>query len=99
MYINNKLYLIFALYSFIKFIVSTIYSIPVSIYNFFLPLLTGMNINLCLRRLQSLSNFIKSAASAQTESSILQTLKKRHNHIRYVQQDFIRHGLKRTIFS
>lgn len=58
-----------------------------------------MDINLAINGLSSLANFIKMAAAAQNEKAILQALRTKHNHSRIVTQEFVKSGLRETMYT
>ena len=58
-----------------------------------------MNINLALTGLQSLGQFIRLAASAQNEKAIDNALMFKFNHARSNVDDYLRSGLRETMFT
>ena len=58
-----------------------------------------MDINLGLRGLHSLEQFIKMAAGAETERTVMNALKFKYDHSRKVAQQFIKTGLQDTMFT
>ncbi|KAI0217109.1 hypothetical protein LSAT2_030982 [Lamellibrachia satsuma] len=60
---------------------------------------SGMNINLALKGLQSLGQFIRLAASAQTEKAIDNALLFKFNHARINVDEYLRSGLRETMYT
>lgn len=58
-----------------------------------------MNINLALKGLQSLGQFIRLAASAQTEKAIDNALLFKFNHARINVDEYLRSGLRETMYT
>ncbi|CAH1779922.1 unnamed protein product [Owenia fusiformis] len=60
---------------------------------------SGLDVNLGIQGLESLGQFINMAASADTETSILDALIMKSQHSRQVAQQFIKTGIHNTMFS
>ncbi|ELT88966.1 hypothetical protein CAPTEDRAFT_195875 [Capitella teleta] len=60
---------------------------------------SGMDVNLGFRGVQSLETFIRLAASAETEKTLLAALNYKFAHVRAVTHDFIKNGLKEYMYT
>jgi hypothetical protein len=59
----------------------------------------GMDINLGFRGVQSLETFIRLAASAETEKTLLAALNYKFTHVKAVTHDFLKNGLKEYMYT
>lgn len=62
-------------------------------------ILSGMDVNLGFRGVQSLENFIRLAAAAESEKSLLAALNYKFTHVKAVTHDFLKNGLKESMYS
>ena len=58
-----------------------------------------MDINLAIKGLYSLEHFIRQAAPAETDKSIVQALMYKYNHARATTQDFLKNGTKEAMYA
>ena len=58
-----------------------------------------MDINLGIKGLYSLEQFINLATPAETDTCINQALMYKYNHGRSVTQDFLKNGMRETMYS
>ncbi|XP_064641268.1 uncharacterized protein LOC135496080 isoform X1 [Lineus longissimus] len=60
---------------------------------------SGMDINLGIRGLQSLHKFVRMAATAATERSILGALRYKSQHSNQVVQEYLKQGLRESMYT
>ncbi len=57
-----------------------------------------MDINLGIKGMYSLEQFIRLAAPAETETCITQSLMYKYNHARSITHEFLKNGMRETMY-
>ncbi len=60
--------------------------------------MTGQEINLAMKGLLTLENFVRMATAAESKRSIIQALTYKINHAKAIAQEYIKNGLRQNMY-